>query len=198
MQQAVDRQPHRQGFYRQPFQDVEQYPAQHAAQQRQYHRAGQHGPQQGAAAHQPGQQPDRNSNNRRKIELQRPDVRHHIIAQHPQRLRREQKAVRPEPHQHRDHRHRAHRPQPRPEACRGQSGRQHRFQHHHQQFFKQQAYYSAGKRREGQQHQPLADDQLAQLRPPRAEGFKDRHQVVAAAAVVPHRHGNRRHRQQQG
>ena len=198
VQQTVDRQAHGQGFYRHPFQEVEQYPAQHAAQQRQHNRPGQHRPQQRAAAHQPRQQPHRHRNNHRKVELQRPDVRHHIVAKHTQRLRGEQQAVGPKPHQHRDHRHRAHRPQPRPEAGRRQGGREHRFQHHHQQFFKQQPHYSAGQRRQNQQHQPLADDQLAQLRPARPEGFEDRHQVVAAAAVVPHRHGHRRHRQQQG
>lgn len=36
-----------------------------------------------------------------------------------------------------------------------------------------------------------------QLRAARAEGFEDRHQIVTAAAVVPHRHGNRRNGKQQ-
>ena len=93
MQQAVDRQAHGQGFHREPLQDVEQYPAQHAAQQRQHNRPGQYRPQQRAAPHQPRQQPHRYGNNHRKVELQRPDVRHHIVAKHAQRLRREQQAI---------------------------------------------------------------------------------------------------------
>jgi hypothetical protein len=57
--------------------------------------------------------------------------------------------------------------------------------------------HPAGYRRQRQQHQPLADDKLAQLRPSGAQGFEDRHQIVAAAAVVAHRHRHRGDRQQQ-
>ena len=59
------------------------------------------------------------------------------------------------------------------------------------------AHRPAGDHRQRQQHQPLADNQPAQLRPPGAEGFEDRHQIVTTAAVVAHRHRHRGDRQQQ-
>ena len=132
-QQAVHRQTQRQGAERQAFEQPQQSPAHQAAQQRQHHRPGQHRPQQGAAAHQPRQQAHHHGADRRDPDFQRPDVSHHVLAQHPQRQGRQQQPIGAQAHQQGNHAGRAHRPQPRPAAGRRERGWQNRFEHQQQQ-----------------------------------------------------------------
>ena len=132
-QQAVHRQTQRQGAERQAFEQPQQSPAHQAAQQRQHHRPGQHRPQQGAAAHQPRQQAHHHGADRRDPDFQRPDVSHHVLAQHPQRQGRQQQPIGAQAHQQGNHAGRAHRPQPRPAAGRRERGGQNRFEHQQQQ-----------------------------------------------------------------
>ena len=197
MQQAVDRQPQRQALERDAAQQQQAAPADAAQQQRQYRHTRQDRPQQRAGPHQRHQQRHHDRHRHRQEVAQRPDVGHHIAAQHPQRLGSQQLAIRPQPDQQRNQHQRAERPQPRPGAGGGQCSRQHRFQQANQQRFERQPDRPAAHRRQRHHRQPLADDQFTQRAAPGTKSFQHRNQIVAAAAIVAHRHRHGGDRQQQ-